>query len=73
MTIKLPNGFAVAAETKIFDPRDPSTASGGAELSDATVCKRGDHWWMYLAGQPGRYGAKNHNVAVGASTKSPSM
>jgi len=57
MTIKLPNGFVVAGETKIFDPRDPSTASGGAEVSDATVSKRGDQWWMYLAGQPGRYGA----------------
>jgi hypothetical protein len=39
-------------ESKIFDPRDPSTGSGGAELTDACVVKRGNQWWMYLAGQP---------------------
>ena len=38
-------------ETKIFDPRDAATGSGGAEVSDATVVKRGDQWWMYLGGQ----------------------
>ncbi len=43
-------------EQKIFDPRDPSTGSGGAELSDATVVRRGDQWWMYLAGQAAGYG-----------------
>ncbi|HEY6329997.1 MAG TPA: hypothetical protein VI756_11720 [Blastocatellia bacterium] len=37
-------------EFKVFDPRDPSTGSGGAELLDATVVKQGDQWWMYLAG-----------------------
>ena len=47
---------ASAAETKIFDPRDASTASGGAELLDASVVKRTDGWWMYLAGQAGGIG-----------------
>lgn len=47
---------ASAAETKIFDPRDASTASGGAELLDASVVKRTDGWWMYLAGQAGGFG-----------------
>jgi hypothetical protein len=43
-------------EAKIFDPRDPATGSGGAELSDATVVLRDDQWWMYLAGQAAGYG-----------------
>lgn len=45
------------SEVKIFDPRDASTGSGGAELLDSTVVKRGDQWWMYLAGQAEGYGA----------------
>ncbi|MBV8569776.1 MAG: hypothetical protein JO319_04130 [Acidobacteriaceae bacterium] len=44
------------AESKIFDPRDPETGSAGAELLDATVVRRGDQWWMYLAGQAAGYG-----------------
>src|SRR5207248_1885464 len=36
--------------------RDAATGSAGAELSDATVVKRGDQWWMYLAGQAHGYG-----------------
>jgi len=38
--------------TKVFDP-----ASGFAEianvieLTDATLARRGDRWWMYLAGE----------------------
>ncbi len=44
-------------ETKIFDPRDSSTGSLGAELVDATIAGRNGQWWMYLAGQPGGYGA----------------
>lgn len=47
---------APGAETKIFDPRDPSTA-GGDELLDASVVKRTDRWWMYLAGQASGFGA----------------
>jgi hypothetical protein len=46
-----------AKEVKIFDPRDPSTGSQGEDLLDATVCLRGNQWWMYLAGQAGGYGA----------------
>lgn len=43
-------------ETKIFDPRDPALGNG-AEVSDASVVKRGDQWWMFLAGQAHGYGA----------------
>jgi hypothetical protein len=46
-----------ATEVKIFDPRDPSTGSGGAELLDASVVRRDNHWWLYLAGQADGYGA----------------
>lgn len=44
-------------DVKIFDPRDPSTSSGGAEVLDPTVVKRGGQWQMYLAGQAHGYGA----------------
>jgi hypothetical protein len=44
-------------EFKIFDPRDPSTASGGSELLDASVAKRNEQWWMYLAGRAAGHGA----------------
>src|ERR1700722_11764350 len=44
-------------EVKIFDPRDASNGSGGAELLDPSVVKRGDQWWLYLAGQTHGYGA----------------
>src|SRR6204780_318828 len=44
-------------EVKIFDPRDESTGSGGAELLDPSVVKRGNQWWLYLAGQAHGYGA----------------
>ncbi len=47
----------VIGEVKIFDPKDASTGSQGADLLDATVCRRGEQWWMYLAGQAGGYGA----------------
>ena len=55
--IRLPNGFAVTGEHKIFDPRDPQTGSAGAEVLDATLAGRGNQWWMFLAGQAGGYGA----------------
>jgi len=42
--------------TKIFDPRDPATGTGGAEVLDASVVPRGDGWWMVLAGQAAGYG-----------------
>ena len=48
--------MVAATVTKIFDPRDASTGTGGAELLDATVVQRGDQWWMYLAGQAAGYG-----------------
>lgn len=44
-------------EIKIFDPRDPLTGLGGAELLDASVVNRQEKWWMYLAGQAHGYGA----------------
>lgn len=49
--------FGWGNETKIFDPRDPSTHSDGAELTDSSVVKRKEQWWMYLAGQASGYGA----------------
>ena len=48
--------LARATETKIFDPRDASTGTD-MELLDASVVRRGEQWWMFLAGQPGGYGA----------------
>ena len=42
--------------TKIFDPRDPATGSGGAEVLDSSVVQRGDRWWMVCAGQAAGYG-----------------
>ena len=42
---------------KIFDPRDASTGSEGVELLDSTVVQRDRQWRMYLAGQPGGFGA----------------
>jgi hypothetical protein len=44
-------------DTKIFDPRDPATGSGGAEVLDASVVQRDTRWWMVLAGQAAGYGA----------------
>lgn len=39
-------------ETKIFDPADGFTpVMDLAEITDATVAKRGNQWWMYAAGQ----------------------
>ena len=50
------NTIRIQGETKIFDPRDGSTGSGGAELLDPSVVKRGDQWWMILAGQAHGFG-----------------
>jgi hypothetical protein len=44
-------------ESKVFDPRDRSTDSDGAELCDASITKRNGQWRMYLAGQAHGYGA----------------
>ena len=43
-------------ETKVFDPRDAATGSGGAEVLDPSVVKRGGQWWMVLAGQAHGFG-----------------
>jgi hypothetical protein len=58
----MPNGATrpgtpnAAAEVKVFDPRDPATGTGGAELLDASVVHRHGRWWMYLGGQAAGYG-----------------
>ncbi len=37
--------------TKIFDPADGfAPLTDPLEITDATVAKRGDRWWMYVAG-----------------------
>jgi hypothetical protein len=54
--IDKPGKPTIGTEIKIFDPRDPSTTSGGAELLDASVVRRGEQWWMYLGGQAKGYG-----------------
>jgi hypothetical protein len=59
----------MGTERKIFDPRDVSTGSGGAEVLDPTVVQRGEQWWMFLAGQADAYGATeiySASLAVGA-------
>jgi hypothetical protein len=48
-----PQGKTVTAkETKIFDPADGfAPLTDPLTLTDATVAKRGNRWWMYLAGR----------------------
>jgi len=61
--------WVAGKETKIFDPLDATTASGGSEVLDASVVKRGDRWWMFLAGQEHGYGAPqlySASLAAGA-------
>jgi hypothetical protein len=42
----------MARETKIFDPADGFAPLSDPEvITDCTVAKRGDRWWMYLAGR----------------------
>jgi hypothetical protein len=43
----------VVKETKIFDPADGygPALKDPQEVTDASVTKRGDRWWMFLAGQ----------------------
>jgi hypothetical protein len=50
-------GPLLEREIKIFDPRDTSTGSGGAELLDASITQRREQWCLYLAGQANGYGA----------------
>ena len=44
--------MTVIQKTKIFDSADgfPPFIDVG-ELTDATVTKRGDQWWIFLAGE----------------------
>jgi hypothetical protein len=43
--------MAFAKETKIFDPADGfGSLINLAEVTDSTLAKRGNRWWMYLAG-----------------------
>jgi hypothetical protein len=44
------------AKTKIFDPLDEATGTGGAELLDATVVRLDSQWWMFLGGQAAGFG-----------------
>ena len=55
--VHLSRAFFSGRESKVFDPRDPLTGSGGTELSDASIVKRDSQWWMYLAGQAPGHGA----------------
>ncbi len=55
----MPRRPQLGTEVKIFDPRDPATGTGGSELVDASVVRRGDQWWMYVAGQAERHGSTN--------------
>ena len=52
----MPRRPHLGTEVKIFDPRDPATGTGGSELVDASVVRRGDQWRMYIAGQAEGYG-----------------
>ena len=39
-------------KTKIFDPADGfGLLTDLSEITDATLVKRGDRWWMFAAGQ----------------------
>jgi hypothetical protein len=43
---------AEARETKVFDPEDGfAPLTNVIELTDSTLARRGDQWWMYLAGE----------------------
>lgn len=55
--MNIPGRIALGTERKVFDPRDASTGTAGADLLDASVVQRSEQWWMYLAGQAEGYGA----------------
>jgi hypothetical protein len=41
-----------ATETKVFDPADGfAPVADVIEVSDPTLAKRGDRWWLYGAGE----------------------
>jgi hypothetical protein len=44
--------FSLGKETKIFDPADGFSPLTNADtITDSSVVKRGNRWWMYLAGK----------------------
>lgn len=44
--------ISILAETKIFDPADGfGRVKDAVQVTDSSVAKRGDRWWMYLAGR----------------------
>jgi hypothetical protein len=46
------SGIAIGKETKIFDPAEGfGPLTDLIEVTDATIAKRGDRWWMYVAGE----------------------
>ncbi|HTS12262.1 MAG TPA: hypothetical protein VMH00_09105 [Candidatus Limnocylindrales bacterium] len=53
------NKIKSGTESKIFDPRDPSSPARGNELLDPTIALRNGQWWLYVAGQPHEQGAPN--------------
>ncbi|HKD04376.1 MAG TPA: hypothetical protein VKB79_00615 [Bryobacteraceae bacterium] len=54
--VPAPGAPVLRARTKIFDAGDPARAAPGSDLVDATVIRRADQWWMFLAGQAAGYG-----------------
>jgi hypothetical protein len=46
------SGMTIRNETKIFDPKDGfAPLADPIVVTDATVTKRGNRWWMYVAGK----------------------
>jgi len=54
--MEIPEHLLGGKETKLFDPQSDHLGRG-TEVLDASVVRRGDRWWMYLAGQSGGHGA----------------
>jgi hypothetical protein len=50
--MSLVTGKPTGKKTKIFDPADGfAPLTNALEITDSTVAKRGDRWWMYVAGE----------------------
>jgi hypothetical protein len=46
------NPWSLVRTTKVFDPANGfAGVTNVTELTDATLARRGDRWWMYLAGE----------------------
>ena len=44
--------MTLGLETKVFDPADGfAPLTNVIELTDSTLARRGDRWWMFLAGE----------------------